>query len=390
MYSLLSAQEKEDYRMGTLWLKNSQSLEGFIWSAAGMSDRLDYLFFKPELNDLADKYYADDISQFEIWQGSRRFYSILLPIGSGKVRKIAELHFKGDYSLYSAFEGLDRVFFLADTSGNISRLENTVAGGSEAEPGVNFNNEYKKSLTEILNDLPGVSGKMENVRYHRKDLSKLLEEYHNVRNLSFVSYPIPRADWYISAGGTAGLFSHMTRINGMTDNFVSPLTAVNLSLDIVAHQRRAFSRINFSRFSGHLYRDFSLDNIATNTISFFEERTSVSLFDVNCLLGFNLNARGRFLPYVAAGAGYTVYLNYSNQVMTETQYLDYGIIITDLNQFVTVPDNYPAVIAEAGANYILAPGRYIRAGASYGRIFDKSEIMKSRFNLTFTYVYKLF
>ncbi|MFO7576039.1 MAG: hypothetical protein R6W67_12870 [Bacteroidales bacterium] len=388
---LSSAQEKEDYRMGTLWLKNSQSLEGYIWTAAGMSDRLDYIFYKPELNDLADKYYADDIAQFEIWQGSRRFYSILLPAGSGKVRKIAELHFKGEYSLYSAFEGLDKVFFLADASGNIARLENTV-GNIEEEEDVsgNFNYEYREYLAATLSDLPGVDHLTDNIRYYRKDLSKLLAEYHTNKKLFYVSYPVPWADWHISAGLGAGLFRNMTRVSSTDESFFSPLSTMNLSFEMVSHAGRPFARLGFARYGGILFRDFVYENVASNSTVFYEERTSLSLISFSCLFGLNLSEVGRFIPYVAAGAEYNTYLNYTNRVMMETLYNEYNVIITDWNEFVNIPGNFPAIVAEAGTNFSLAPRMYMRAGASYGHFFDKTELMKSRINMTVSFVYKLF
>lgn len=387
-----SAQEREDYRMGTLWLKNSQSLEGFIWSAAGMSDRLDYLFYKPELNDLADKYYADDIAQFEIWQGSRRFYSIVLPVkGSVKVRKIAELHFKGEYSLYSAFDGLDPVFYLADKSGNITRLDNTTDGSEETEeiPGKS-GNEYREYLASALSDLPGVDHLTDNIRYYQKDLSKLLAQYHTFNKLQYISYPIPWADWYISAGLGTGLFRNMTNVTSMEGSFFSPLTNVNLSCEIVSHKGKAFARIGFARYGGLLFRDFSLENEATNSTVFYEERTSLSLISLSCLFGFKLSEVGRFTPYFAAGAEYNSYSNYANRVMMETLYNEYSVIITDWNEFVNVPGSFPAIVAEAGADFSLAPRINMRAGASYGQFFDKTALMKSRINLTVSCVYKLF
>jgi hypothetical protein len=389
---LLSAQEKEDYRMGTLWLKNSQSLEGYIWSAAGMSDRLDYLFYKPELNDLADKYYADDIAQFEIWQGSRRFYSILLPvIGSVKVRKIAELHFKGEYSLYSAFNGLDLVFFLADNSGKITRLDNTAGNSEDAEEeSVNFNHEYKEYLASTLSDLPGVVQLTENIDYYKKDLLKLLTQYHTVNKLPYVSYPIPWADWYISVGGGTGLFRNMTNVTSMEGSFISALSNLNLSCEMVSHKGRAFARLGFARYGGHLFRDFSLENSATNSTVFYEERTNLSLISLSCLFGFNLSEVGRFTPYFAAGAEYNRYVHYTNRVMMETLYNEYSVIITDWNEFENVPGSLPAFVAEAGANFSLASRINMRAGASYGRFFDKTELMKSRINLTVSCVYRLF
>lgn len=390
--TLLSAQQKEAYRLGTLWLRNAQALEGYIWTAPGMSDRLDYIFYKPELNDLEDKYYADDFSQFELWQGSRRFYSMVLPIGNNKVRKIAELHFKGDYSLYSAFVGQDIIYFIADNTGTITRLDNTIDNGVEGNGSSgNFNYEYRETLASTFSDMPGIVRNTENLNYSRKDLSRVLADYHSGKKLYYVSYPVPKADWFISAGAGMGWVRNRSNLTAMAGNFLSPISYINLLGEIVSHTGgKAFARVGLSRSGGLLFRDYNLESPLTNTIVFYEERNRISLMSYGCLFGLNMFEIGRFTPYVAAGAEYTSYRSFNNQVMKETLYREEQFIITEWKEYVNLPRNIPSVLAEAGANFKAGQMMYLRAGVSYSQFFDKAEMLSSRINLTVSCVYKLF
>ncbi len=391
MVSLSSAQQREDYRLGTLWLKNAQPLEGYIWTAAGLTDRLDFVFYKPELNDLPDKYYADDFAQFELWQGSRRFYSVVLPIGNTKVRKIAELHFKGEYSLYSTFVGEEIIYFIADKSGSFTRLDsnpgNTNGGGVSSE---NSSQGYREKLSSMLSDMPGVAKKTDNLKYSRKDLSGLMTEYHTGKKLQYTSYPIPKADFHLNAGFGTSMIWNTSKITVEPERFVSPVSYINIAGEIAAHTGISFVRIGMVRYSGMLHRDFSRLSGTNLAVIFYEERNNITMTGFSILGGVDFFETGRFSFYVAAGIEYMGYRKYVNQVMKETLFYEDNRIVADWNQYTTLPWNVSALVAEAGTDFTVNNKTKLRAGISYGTMIDKAGILNNKINLAVTCVYKLF
>ena len=101
---LAAAQQPFYYKRGSLQLPNADLKTGSILMPVTKPDTLDFLYFKEGEYSFAVKYYADEIISVEIFEGSKRYISALLPGETGMERRIAELHFAGEFLLLSVLE----------------------------------------------------------------------------------------------------------------------------------------------------------------------------------------------------------------------------------------------------------------------------------------------
>lgn len=383
------AQNQFSYKRGTLQLPNADLKTGSILMPVTKSDTLDFFYFREGETGYPVKYYADEIISVDIFEGSRRFISVMLPGETGMERRIAELHFAGEFLLLSVLERGGELYFITNQTGKIAKLENTYDPPS-AENG--FKLAYKYEYRSVLSSWFGSDSEVQNsisvLKFSRKDLTNFLKNYHISRELPYNQYPPPKT--YGFAGVNSGL-SLITNMNPIDDakSFNTLFASAGLFGQFDSYTGPFFVKVGISGYKGRLYYDVQ-DNSVFNSIIYIEEKIDVSIINLNLSLGFNLFTFGNFRPYVSSGVGYYGYSQFKNSIVRETLNTTSNIVTVTLSEEDEKPAGFVGINLEAGTNYNFRSGSRIQLGASYGHFLDKDGYMKNGTSVSVSYIHKLY
>jgi len=385
----LSAQQSFFYKRGSLQLPNADLQNGLVLMPHVKTDSLDFLYFRKDEYAYPVKYYADQIISVDIIGESRRFLSVLLPGDSAMERRIAELHFDGEYKLLSVFEKRGEVFYISDRSGRLIKLENSYDPPSAEN---NFTVTYKYEYRAALSSLFGAEFESENllagIRYRSKDIAKFLRDYHASRQLPYRMYPPPSSRGYAGVSGGASIITSVNPDNNSRD-FNSLFAFFGLSGQLDSYSGPLFLRAGIAGYRGSLFHDVE-DNSFNDYIIFLEENIDVTLLNFNLNVGVNLFTIDNFRPYISSGIGYYGYSRFRSSVVKETLIVSEDIVLVTLLEDDKRPSGFAGILLEAGTNYNLRSGSRLQVGASYNHFLNKGGFMKSGTFISVSYQHKLF
>jgi len=115
------------------------------------------------------KYNAFEVVSFELKKDARFFQSIEVPVNYSLERRLAELHFDGEYKLFSLKQDKDKIFYLSDKTGKMTELLNTYNLPSATNNyEMRYNYEYRDKLTAIFSDYPEILKSINTLEYNKK------------------------------------------------------------------------------------------------------------------------------------------------------------------------------------------------------------------------------
>jgi hypothetical protein len=386
---LATAQQQFSYKRGTLQLPNADLKTGLILMPVTKTDSLDFLYFRNDASDFPVKYYADEILSVEILEGSRRFLSVLLPGDNGMVRRIAELHFAGEFFLLSVLDRKGEIFYITSQAGKIAILENTYDPPSaENSFKITYNYEYKDVLTSFLGDDGEIRNSIANLKFRRKDMTNFLKNYHLVKELPYSQYPPPTTKGYAGATGGLSLISNVNP-DYSSERFSALMASTGLFGQLDSYSGPLFLRIGVAGYKGNLFRDIQ-DNSASNQIVFTEENVAVTMISFNLNLGFNLFTISNFTPYISSGLGHYSYTQFENSIVRETLNTSTDLVTVATSVDDEKPAGFTGIVFDAGTYYNFKSGSRIQVGASYSHFPGKNGHLKSGAGISVSYHHKLF
>lgn len=386
---LAAAQQPFYYKRGSLQLPNADLKTGSILMPVTKPDTLDFLYFKEGEYSFAVKYYADEIISVEIFEGSKRYISALLPGETGMERRIAELHFAGEFLLLSVLERSGEVYFITDQSGKIAKLENSYDPPSAMNGfKLTYNYEYRSVLSDWFGSDPGIQNSIAALKFRQKDLTIFLKDFHISRELPYNQYPPPKTFGF---AGVAGGLSIITNVNPSDDSkdFNSLFASVGLFGQFDSFSGPFFVRLGITGYRGLLYYDWQ-DNSITNRIVYNEEKIDVSIINPKMNLGFNLGSYGNFRPYLSSGVGYYGYTRFNNSIVKETLNTLNDIVYVTLSEEDEKPAGFAGINLEAGTSYNFRSGSRIQFGASYNHFISRDGYLKRGTGISVSYYHKLY
>ena len=387
--SQLPAQQSFFYKRGSLQLPNADLQVGLVLMPHVKTDSLDFLYFRKDEYDYPVKYYADQIISVDILGESRRFLSVLLPGDSGMERRIAELHFDGEFKLMSVFEKQGEVFYVSDRSGRLIKLENSYDPPSaENNFTVTYKYEYRKSLSELFGAEFESEDLMSGIRYRSKDIAKFLRDYHASRQLPYSMYPPPTSKGYAGVSGGASIITSVNPDHN-SKAFNSLFAFFGLSGQLDSYSGPMFLRAAIAGYRGSLFHDVEDNSLYDYTI-FLEEDIDVTLLNFSLNLGVNLFTIDNFRPYISSGIGYYGYSRFRSSTVKETLIISEDIVLVTLLEDDKKPSGFASINLEAGTNYNLKSGSRLQAGASYNHFLNNDGYMKSGIFFSVSYQHKLF
>lgn len=386
---LVASQQQYYYKRGSVQLPNADRKSGSILMPVTKPDSLDFLYFREGEYGYPVKYYADEIISAEIFEGSRRFISVLLPGDTGMERRIAELHFSGEHLLISVLQRSGELYYITDLSGNIAKLENTYDPPSAMNGfQLTYNYEYRSILSSWFGDDTDIQNSIADLKYRQKDMTSFLKNYHIARELPYNQYPPPLTNGFVGVTGGLSIISNVNPIDDSKD-YSTVVASMGLFGQFDSFSGPFFVRAGISGYRGRLYYD-SQYNTAFSQIVFTEEEIELSIVSLNLNLGFDLFTKGNFTPFLSSGIGYYGYTQFKNSKVTETLNILHDVVIVTLSEEDERPVGFAGIILEAGTSYSLKTGSRIQLGASFGHFLNKGGYMKNGTGLTISYYHKLF
>ncbi len=377
------------YQKGVLDLPNEGKMKGELWFVTE-NDSTTAVYYRKHSTHYPIRYGADEVVSFNLLVQSKRFVSVPLETPSGVRRHFAEMLYDGVYKLLLITFGTENVYYLADNSGNITRLVNTYL---MPEAGNNFkiiyNNEYRPDLVRIFSDMPAIESRVQDLEYNRKSLTSLIEEYHEINNLPGIAYPIQKRGFSaVASAGFAG-YRSAEGIDGSVE-FGTTLAYVGVAGELFSISKPVFGNVGFSLFKGYQQMDLGGQEIFDYII--YTELISRSLLArIDAGVGFRFLRSSRITPFIQAGGEHYLYLAYERENIQELLDNENDIMVTNITTLNEKPGSFSAIRFGPGIDYTINKRSSVRCGASYHYFIKQSSesVMKNGIDFTVSFIFKV-
>lgn len=385
---IINGQTNTTFEKGEIQLDNSQVISGYIWIVDNPSG-LKKVYYKPDLTAVASDYSALDLVSIKLNLGKRLIVSEAVPSPEGTIRKLVEVHFKGNITLVSQTGSKQKTYYIIDNEGNVFELVNTYnIPGQAGRYDLSYNYEYKQLLGSVMFDKSKFTDLLNSTDFNDKSISHLLKKYHQANNFEYNIYPPPPFSGFIGGGASVIFMKHQSDLN---QGFVS--TSPFAGFSFIAGLKTAGGRTEISYepafMYGIIYHDNHID-VEPNTIIYYEDiaKTSILTNSINITaIPFNY---GKFSPSIGIGLSYNNYLSYSREVTEEIYYEDSGIVFNYFNNDFERPEPYFGASAKAGINYHLINRNSIRLSYIFNKYFGDNAGPKEVHAATISFIHHIY
>lgn len=385
---IIYGQTNTTFEKGEIQLDNSQVISGYIWIVDNPSG-LKKVYFKVDQTGVASDYSALDLVSIKLNLGKRLIVSEAIPTPEGTIRKLVEVHFKGNITLVSQTASTQKTYYIIDNEGNVFELVNTYNIPDQAgRYDLSYNNEYKQLLGAVMIDESKFTDLLNSTDFNDKSISHLLKKYHQANNFEYNIYPPPPFSGFIGGGASVMFMIHQSDIN---QEFVS--TSPFAAFSFIAGLKTAGGRIEISYEPAFLYGIIYHDNHTDgepNTITYYEDiaKTSILINSINITsIPFNY---GKFSPSIGVGFSYNNYLSYSREVTEEIYFEDSGIVFNYFNNDFEKPEPYFGASAKAGINYHPGKSNSLRLYYVFNKYFGDNAGPKEIHAATISFIHNIY
>ena len=233
-----------------------------------------------------------------------------------------EVIVEGPVTLYK----YDDVFFIGKDNTGLHQLVNEIKETYvEGRRVLRSTNEYIGTLNMLLFDCAEIREKVQRTRLSERDLTTLIEDYHQCKGQSTVTYkvekPWSKATIGVTGGASISRFeveapSFYKQLGGVFEVARSPI--VGVSIDILAP--RLSERVSFH--GDILYLTSKYHSYRRYDGSFHTERhyTTLELEQLKIPIGFRYTLPERKVtPFFSAGMSTTIHLSYNSTWFQELE-----------------------------------------------------------------------
>lgn len=343
------AQSVSLFEKGEVLFANSELKKGFIWlsrSANGTKS----LYFKTVERSISQKFTPNDIISFTISKGHKKYVSERIVLNDSVQIAFTQVHFIGEYSLLSYIDAKIKIFYLKDTFGNFIELRNTFTlPNRENNYQIEYYREYLDELRSFFSSYPELNKYIEQTEFSAKSLSELLVRFHKGNNFTYIQYPPTEINcFFVGAGSSYSSLKHISLINS---SFISQSPFVGISLFGGMRIFKGLIKISFeSSFNyGIIFHDDYI-NEAGNITTYYEDITKTTILSNSINISIKPVEFGKISPFIAVGANYNTYLNYSRELIEEQLFNDYNLVIRNYTDDFQKPNGFPGIILKSGFN----------------------------------------
>lgn len=382
------SQSNSSFEYGEILLSNGETIKGYIRIAQkpGANSTVYYREFK---TSSVVEYFVFDLISITLDYGKKLIVSEGFPFPEGTIRKFAQVHFKGDYILYSIREGGRISYFIKDNRGEITELLNTynlpVSGQSNK---IQINSEYKETLKSMLGNDAGTTKQIAASEFNPESLSRLLRKYHSSKKIDYTTYPPPTFKAFTGGGTSIQFINHQSDLD---KNFTStsPFGGISFQAGVIVSDRDLEIFIESSLLYGIFFHDNAIE-LNTEITGYYEDISKVTLFSNSLNLGISPVKFGKFSPYFGMGVSYNNFLSFTREIREELFYKEYDLVINNYEDTFTKPDSYFGFSGKAGLTYSLSINNQLRIGYRYEKYFVDEAGSKNLQGVTISFIHKFF
>ena len=381
----IKAQEESRYEKGEVEFVNSGLVQGLIWLVSS-SDGSNSIYYKFDVTSIAQNYSPDDITLFRIFKGDKTFISDDVIINDISQRIFVQVHFTGEYNLYSYLDPFKKVFYIKDSLKNNIELQNT-----HIMPG-NLNNyeiAYKREYIEVLKSLFGLDTKflkyIEDTEYSVQSINELLTRFHETKNLDFRQYPAPLMGGWFTGGGIS--YTNLTHVSAINDSFISKSPFVRISMfgGLILFKELIEASFEVSYSYGIIFHDNHIDE-SGNITHYYEDIVRASILGPEVNFGIKPVNLGRISTTISVGINYNLLHNYSRALTEEILYNDFNYVEKSYFVEFQKPSNFFGFDIEVGVSYEIAKSSSFKLSYRYNHFLDSEAGFQKMQNASISFI----